>query len=194
MYLSRSNEQDELLQEASRLREEARALEASMDRAPAQDQEKATLTYSKIEDSVWMISFRFSNEPDSDDEERKRRFFSGQLKVLFKADGFTDVLSSDSDLQIAKVWGWDVETSAEDGLEYLLFSMDAFVNDTTQRFYFQARKEEDCTLQEGTVTIKQDIVEAKKTPSMWGLFSPAGILAQFRYVGNFVAKPSRTDD
>jgi hypothetical protein len=63
----------------------------------------------------------------------------------------------------------------------------------SQRFYFQARQTKEkqtniVSLSEGTVTVKQDIVQKS---ARWGLFSPAGILAQFRYVGDFVSKPVR---
>jgi len=60
------------------------------------------------------------------------------------------------------------------------------------RFYFQARidksKSGAITLADGTVTVKKDVSE--KTKGMWGLFQVAGILSQFRYVGEFIAKPS----
>ena len=99
----------------------------------------------------------------------------------------------------------------DDKAEYVLFSMDFLVPDTTadenasstttkkkkkERFYFQARQEKDnrgiITLRDGTVTVKQDVTENRDgTSAFWGLFSPKGILARFTYVGNFAARPSR---
>jgi len=74
---------------------------------------------------------------------------------------------------------------------------------TTERIYFQARIDRDddksksggsgssaLSLSDGTITIKKDISE--KTRGMWGLFQVAGILSQFRYVGDFIAKPTST--
>eukprot|EP00957_Ditylum_brightwellii_P018591 1396807-Ditylum_brightwellii.AAC.2 len=68
-----------------------------------------------------------------------------------------------------------------------------------QRVYFQARidsvnnNDQEIVLKEGTVTIKQDLAETKKMMN-FGFFSPKGILAQFRYVGDFVAKPAQQAD
>jgi hypothetical protein len=87
-----------------------------------------------------------------------------------------------------------------------LFSIDVVVPKTDptklanqkERFYFQARVDRSSSssstsdnsieLQEGTVTVKIDVAE--KTNGRWGLFQVAGILTEFVYVGDFVAKPS----
>jgi len=85
--------------------------------------------------------------------------------------------------------------------EYLLFSIDANLQTLdeddgepttrTQRFYFQARQDKDSrsksiSLVDDTVMIKQDVVQQS---SRIALFSPTGIFAQFRYIGDFIAKP-----
>eukprot|EP00977_Amphora_coffeiformis_P022088 scaffold10394_cov173-Amphora_coffeaeformis.AAC.6 len=107
-------------------------------------------------------------------------------------------------LDIVKAWGWDLEQSEEqdDKTEYVLFSIDFMVPDDKtnggkkkERFYFQARQDKDgkgvLALQDGTVTVKQDVTETRDgSSSFWGLFSPKGILARFTYVGNFAARPS----
>ena len=63
-----------------------------------------------------------------------------------------------------------------------------------ERCYFKARIDDDdnkdtgiITLSDGTVRVKKDVAE--KTKGMWGLFQVGGILTQFRYVGDFIAKP-----
>lgn len=74
-------------------------------------------------------------------------------------------------------------------------------SDQKERYYFQARIEQEqdsisasasassaaIALKDGTITVKKDITE--KTGGMWGLFNVAGILTEFRYCGDFVAKP-----
>jgi hypothetical protein len=124
--------------------------------------------------------------------------------------------SRDNDIQIIKAWGWDKETSNEDNKEYLLWSMDILLPSTDpdspgqrERFYFQARVDDEnekknngqptleaksssssskLSLKEGTVTVKKDVAE--KTSGWWGVFRIGGILSQFRYTGDFVARPS----
>mmetsp|Transcript_2133 Transcript_2133/g.3278 ORF Transcript_2133/g.3278 Transcript_2133/m.3278 type:complete len:120 (+) Transcript_2133:654-1013(+) len=109
--------------------------------------------------------------------------------------------SAVAEAEIVKVWGWDEEVSQEDDKRYVLFSMDVNTNQpqSPQRVYFQARidsvnnNDQEIVLKEGTVTIKQDLAETKKMMN-FGFFSPKGILAQFRYVGDFVAKPAQQAD
>ena len=126
--------------------------------------------------------------------------------MQFKSDGYTAILNNHSDnTKIAptfeKVWGWDVETSNEDSLDYLLFSADVSlpispeskVINMPERFYFQARVDTDksnkISLQDGSVTVKRNI-ESAMTGGWWGLFRGAdGILAEFRSVGEFRCKP-----
>ncbi len=94
-----------------------------------------------------------------------------------------------------KVWGWDIEQSAEedDGKDYLQFSVDFDVPGIgKRRFYFQAKQQVDrnkvVSIGDGIVSVKQDVVQSK-TAGILRFLSPKGILAQFSYVGNFVAKP-----
>jgi hypothetical protein len=114
--------------------------------------------------------------------------------------------ASTTTIVIEKVWGWDKEVSNEDGLAYLLFSTsirlpskDRISPNQEIRYYWQARIVDDddtataternergiITLHDGTVTMKQNVGRAG---GFWGAFSGTGILAQFRYVGNFHAK------
>lgn len=198
-----------MLDEASRLRQEAEELEAklrasSAEAKPAQPKEIISIiSYSDMKDSVWTFSYRFSDRPESDEGDQgavtKRDFFVGKLCLKFRSDGFTDLISHNPQregTEVTKAWGWDLERSNDDDKDYILFSIDAKLpgNSSSQRFYFQARQDFDkgnsIALKEGTITIKQDLIDSKKTPGMWGLFSPRGILAQFRYVGDFTAKPS----
>jgi hypothetical protein len=137
--------------------------------------------------------------------------FGGKMTLRFRADGYTDLLSHEATtpqkLEAVKAWGWDVEAAAENNenddnsmdKQYVLFSVDFNLPEDggKQRYYFQARQRQrnDQTLyyEEGMVTMKQDI---GKTPNrgFLQLFSPGGILAQFRYVGNYVARPTRVTD
>ena len=139
--------------------------------------------------------------------------YSGSLTVQFRADGYTDLLGCESTgggsgVEIVKVWGWDKENSNDntnngnDNQEYLLFSTtvqlpasDTTAPNTQLRFYWQGRIETSTTTNvlsvvDGTVTVKKDIVPS----GFWGgvFRGSAGILAQFRQVGNFVAKPTMT--
>jgi hypothetical protein len=203
----------ELLDKALRLRQEATDLETKLRteqvgkpqrNTPPEGTKPDTPVCKRIEDSVWTFQYRFSNEPESNKEEdaegKPRDFYRGKLTVKFRADGFTDILAQEPGepskaLSIVKAWGWDTETSGEDKKEYLLFSADIKLPATggQQRFYLQARQEcegDTIVLEEGTVTVKRDVNDSS-SPGFWGVFSGKGILAQFRYVGDFVAKPSR---
>jgi hypothetical protein len=127
--------------------------------------------------------------------------YSGKLTVLLKGDGYSELksIADGGKITITKVWGWDEENSQEDNQQYLLFSMDVLLPDSDpklpgakERYYFQARVGRNdrgaIGLTEGTVTVKKDVAE--RTKGMWGMFQVAGILSQFRYVGDFIAKPS----
>jgi len=158
--------------------------------------------------------YRFANEPESNDDNSdkiskdrpERKSYGGKLQLHFRDDGYTDILppageediSTESNTAIfEKVWGWDAETSAEDSLEYLLFSADVRLPppvSTSERFYFQARVDKEgmdknvISLQDGSVTVKRNL-EAP-AGGWWGVFRGAdSILAQFRQVGVFRCQP-----
>jgi hypothetical protein len=218
--LDGNNPNNELLERAARLRKEIKELESQVTSKrptpPSADTIETAIEYTDISDSVWSFSYRFSDEPElseedsKKDETRRRRFYSGKVVLKFRSDGYTEILdqeqvsgsaeSSSRKVEIVKVWGWDIEESneVEDGeSKYLIFSMDVNLpvlngGTTQQRFYYQARLDQDprsktILLSKGTVTIKSDVVQKSVR---WGFFSPAGILAQFRYVGDFIAKPA----
>lgn len=196
---------EDYLSKASKLRQEALEMEQKLRKEkglPSEPKDNlAPPTYGAVEDSVWTLSYLFSSKPapkgDKKDEGSPGPRFGGKITVLFKADGFTELVAhepskADNAINVVKVWGWDLENSTEDGKDYILFSMDAALPDgKKERFYMQARQEiksDAIVFQEGTVTIKQDVTQSG---SRWGLFSPQGILAEFRYVGDFTARPSR---
>ena len=202
-------ERRDLLDKASKLRQEANDLESTLDsatrRRPGQEARGAPEpVYQSIPGSTWELSYRFSDKPERKEgtETAPRDFFAGKLTLCMKPDGYTDIVvhepSGEKKVNILKAWGWDVETSSEDEKDYLLFSLDVKVPSSDEektRFYFQARQDgaDEATgvvLKEGTITIKQDIVESGRSPGLWGFFSPKGILAEFRYVGDFIARPS----
>jgi len=204
-----SDELRDLRERASKLRQEAMEMESELrSNRPERDQslgkQEQAPAPTNLKDSAWTFSYRFSDKPEPSDKESsadtdQRVFYSGRIKLKFRGDGYTDLVSHDPSgdekrtVDIVKAWGWDLETSNEDEKDYLLFSLDVKVPgvDGPQRFYFQARQEKEpsgsIALKDGTVTIKQDITESSASPGFWGLFSPKGILAQFRYVGNFAA-------
>lgn len=209
---SSKDESDAWLDKAAKLRKEVRELEADTANTRRNVDSNPIMApasqYADVANSVWTLSYRFSDQPESEDDDARRRFFGGKLTVKFRPDGYTDLISQEvigsatEACKISKAWGWDVELSKDNenggDKEYLLFSVDvdlppATLNDkpSKQRFYFQARQEKDArtgllSFAEGTVTMKQDVVQKS---IRWGFFSPGGILAQFRYVGDFVAKP-----
>jgi hypothetical protein len=217
----------DLLEKARRLREEASLMEDDL-RASAKPSSKSPssaantlagpIENTQLEQSTWTLSYRFSSQPapkesdnTSDDEKSPTKYYSGKLNLLLKDDGYSEQIGTtentnkESDIEIVKIWGWDRETSNEDNLDYLLFSMDVKFppsdpasSNQMDRYYFQARIEQDTTnnnkagsiaLKEGTITVKKDVTE--KTGGMWGLFNVAGILTEFRYCGDFVAKASQ---
>ncbi len=203
-----NDERQKLLDKAQQLRDEVRNLEEKVRGAKSESSSsqisstKRRPTVTDLKDSTWTISYRFSSQPKDDDKEDiLLPNYSGKVTLRLKADGYSEFISSGNDtLQIAKIWGWDEEYSQEDQKQYLLLSMDVLFPksdpkfpDGKERFYFQARIDRgstdgDIALKDGTITVKKDVSE--KTKGMWGLFQVAGILSQFRYVGEFVAKPS----
>ena len=206
-----------LLDRASKLRQEAEQLQqqvAEKRLATATSAPPAILPLQimNLNDSVWTLPYRFSSQPQEENENDDDKDviiypnYSGTLTVKLKGDGYSELMSHESrgnQLVIDKIWGWDQEDSQKDDDKnsYLLLSMDVTLPETDpklagekKRYYFQARIDQDVSdkaisLQEGTITVKQDI--SAKTNGVWGLFSVAGILTQFRYVGDFSARPSK---
>jgi hypothetical protein len=230
-----------LLEKARVLREEAASMEndlrssgsASSSSSDTSIPVPVVVVNTQLEDSIWTLSYRFSSQPITKDssnnnnnnqeqQQQENIFYSGKINLRLKEDGYSEqiILNDDNNnydgIEIIKIWGWDRETSNEDDLDYLLFSMDVKLpeSDPTtttttksnskknqiERYYFQARidteqesinnKNENniLVLKDGTITVKKDVTE--KTNGRWGLFNVAGILTEFRYCGDFVAKPS----
>ena len=179
---------------------------AAMDSRPASTVVPAE--YSTIDNSVWKLTYRFADQPvnnnngrdendNEDDSATPVESFRGQITLRFQEDGYTEIIPSEDDdrngpVRIEKVWGWDQELEVKDGgKRYVLFSMDAKTPNKRERFYFQAeiqKKQGIIALKEGTVTMKEDLAKTKKMMN-FGFFAPKGILVQFRYVGDFIAKP-----
>lgn len=227
---SGNDENTDLLEKARILREEASLMEDNLRAATSSataslsaiaDAPVAIVINKQLEDSIWTLSYRFSSQPAPKESNKDNNnetptpmtFYSGKLNILLKADGYseriiakenteanTNTSKENTDIEIVKIWGWDRETSNEDDLDYLLFSMDVQfpasdpdLSNKKERYYFQARVEQDTNdksiaLKEGTITVKKDVTE--KTGGMWGLFNVAGILTEFRYCGDFVGKAS----
>lgn len=206
-----SNPGGELLDKALKLRQEAYELQNNLQKEKGSRQQNENLSlpqYKDVKDSVWLLSYLFLAKPAPKDEKSQQEQdgpwfsrFGGKLVIRFTTNGYTDFLShnpvttnKNNRLEVVKLWGWDLERSNNDGKDYLLFSMDAKLPDgTKERFYFQSRQiindyNGEVSFEDGTVTIKQDVVQSG---SKWGLFSPQGILAQFRFVGDFTLRPSR---
>jgi hypothetical protein len=197
---------------AQKLRDEAQVLESKMDRKPASAPAfESPLAYTSLKESIWTLTYRFASDPndenDNDEEVQPVSNYLGKLTVKLLSDGYTELLSHEptgnARLELLKVWGWDKEVGEEDELDYVLFSTNIRVPDTDVampneelRFYWQARVDTDrssgaLSLTDGTVTVKKDV----KPPGggFWGVFNGGGILAQFRYVGNFAAKAAAAD-
>lgn len=213
----------DLLEKARRLREEASLLEDDLrattgakSSTPSSSSADAPVAVvnTQLEESTWTLTYRFSSQPppkdsDKNNEETPKptKFYSGKINLLLKEDGYSEEITdgkttNEGDIKIVKIWGWDRETSNEDNLDYLLFSMDVKfppsdpdLSNQQERYYFQARIEQEngasgsIALKEGTITTKKDVTE--KTGGMWGLFNVAGILTEFRYCGDFVARASQ---
>lgn len=201
----------ELLERARKLREEASNLEQEL--APSRKKSESSAkpvtsssVITNLQDSSWTLTYRFSSQPKDDENEKKNGMvppnYSGKLSLLLKADGYSELVASinNDKLQIVKIWGWDEEYSQDDQNKYLLFSMDVRfpksdpkLPGAKERYYFQARvdrhdKTGAIALGDGTITVKKDVTENSK--GRWGLFQVAGILSQFRYVGDFIGRPS----
>mmetsp|Transcript_20234 Transcript_20234/g.58044 ORF Transcript_20234/g.58044 Transcript_20234/m.58044 type:complete len:244 (-) Transcript_20234:81-812(-) len=202
---------EDLRSRAEKLRREVEELEAKMKREKPSASSTASSapavlkkTYTTLDDSEWTLSYRFASDPppkdDADDgnDQVRLRFYSGKVGIKLKSDGYTDITDDEQvkDITYSKFWGWDEEISNEDGLRYLLFSADVEKsaddnNPGTDRFYFQARVEQDerskeISLADGKVTVKRDI---EPPGGFWGVLSGKGILAQFRVCGDFVCRP-----
>jgi hypothetical protein len=210
-----SQESKNLLEKAKNLRKEAGLLEqklretnAATATSKAIDTSKTNIPtkVTKLEDSVWTLSYRFSSQPKDDDDDPILPNYSGKITIRLTPDGYSEIVSSpdtskadNNSLVISKVWGWDEEYSQEDERQYLLFSMDVKFpksdpkrSNKVERCYFEARLDKEIdnaiVIQDGTVSVKKDVSE--KTKGRWGLFQVGGILTEFRYVGDFIAKPA----
>jgi len=208
---SSSDDAEKFRETAKKLREEAEALESKLNRkeSPSLDIIQNTpIVYTSLKGSTWTLPYRFASDAPKDGEDPVSNY-SGKLTVTFLPDGYSELVSHDtikstegSSITVEKVWGWDLEVSEEDGLNYLLFSSnillpstDANAPNEVVRYYWQARVESsasngELSLDDGTVTMKKDV---EPPGGFWGAFNGAGILAQFRFVGNFVAKPASGD-
>ena len=217
---SKLREEAELLQ---RELEEAKRSKIGTSRPQASDDRVGKSlpqpTYKQLRDSTWTVIYRFSSQPSKDDdgsdegssgEKSRNVYYSGSFNIYFKGDGYSELVSHEptggtsstsNAVEIVKVWGWDKETSNDDGLDYILWSMDVKLPkidpklpSQTERFYLQARvdqnkaPQEGLSLKDGTITVKQDI--ADRTGGIWGLFSVKGILSEFKYVGEFATRPT----
>jgi hypothetical protein len=199
---------DELLETASRLRKEAETMEESIrgkKAASTQAQNKSAKpetpnVYNSLNDSTWRITYRFasdavSKEKETDDEVNVT-YYSGKVDIKLTDDGYTNLLDSSStasNIKFEKFWGWDEENSKEDDLDYVLFSADVRLPEKEKpiRYYFQSQintnsRTGEITLVDGTVTLKKDV---EPPGGFWGVFNAGGILAQFRYCGEFIMKP-----
>jgi hypothetical protein len=169
------------------------------------------IEYSDMADSLWTITYRcasspmISNEPSDYRNNITTTFYQGTVDLRFRSDGYTDLVAqqvshSSPSLVFTEAWGWDVETSTQDNMDYLLFAIDAYVTDadpnTIQRYYWQAREDRDrntnlIAFQDGNVAVKRDV--RKSSNSIWGAMFPPGIMAQFCYIGDFILKPKRAE-
>ena len=104
---------NQYLDKASKLRKEVEELEAKMrrnddnntsaatttttvDKKTIETLQQKTPTYKSLDDSTWMISYRFASDPvqrendnndDSNEDNVKLTFYSGKVYICLKADG-----------------------------------------------------------------------------------------------------------
>ena len=214
LYMA-EEEKNDLLDKAKRLRQEAEELESNLRSKKGGSknikEEIGTTSkkvYNDLKNSEWQLSYRFASDAINRDKEddsssSKPVIYSGKVKIQLSEDGYTNVIpegdsSSEGKLKFVKFWGWDEEISREDDEKYLLLSADVMLPSSDPifskkpiRFYFQTRIEKDrrsgeIFLDDGTVTLKKDI---EPPGGFWGVFNGGGILAQFRYCGEFIMKP-----
>jgi len=202
----------EALEETVRGTRDAATRNREKDSKNKSEETKMKATYTSLQDSKWEVSYRFASDAikrdGSDDDQVKPVFYSGKVKISLSEDGYTNMINSDADSTkdsssssgptFEKFWGWDEEISTEDELQYVLFSADVLLPESDPnhvekavRFYFQAQenidnKSNEITLSGGTVTIKKDV---ESPGGFWSVFNSSGILAQFRYCGEFIMKP-----
>ena len=215
-----TDDSDELLETALRLRKEAEAMEESIrgqkvvssndgnNEGGPKSSAASVKTYNTLQDSVWRISYRFASDAvlkesngKEEDDDVKVTYYSGKVDIQLTDDGYTNVMeehNTSKSIKFEKFWGWDEENSKEDELDYVLFSADVMLpkddpNYTKQpiRFYFQTQvlrdsRSGEISLKDGTVTLKKDV---EPPGGFWGIFNGGGILAQFRYCGEFLMKP-----
>jgi len=191
-------------------------VESSTPPTPSDRTTSPPASYAALGDSAWTVSYRFSSDPPPKDgdgdgggrEVPKIRYYSGKVDVLFRADGYTVVQNDDrvgGGIRYSKFWGWDEELSELDNERYLLFSADvslppddpyaANTNADSERVYFNARIVKDLrtgsvSMDDGKVSVKRDV---EPPGGFWGVFGGQGILAQFRYVGDFACRPIAVD-
>lgn len=205
--LSSNDNIDKLRESAERLRKEAKDLEDGLGNKRRSSPPMiipVDPTYTNLAESTWTCTYRLSSDPRNEKEEDKQiSFYSGKFTVTFLADGYTNLISQEpsgvSSIVLDKVWGWDRELSNEDDLVFILFSTsvklpadDKFAPNQEMRYYWQARIDTSSSgiisINDGTITVKKDV---RPPGGFWGAFSGAGILAQFRYVGNFNSKAAK---
>lgn len=204
---------DALKEKASRLRKEADELEDKMKNKRNLDSLQKQKSNASVEEkyckdirgSSWIMSYRFTSNAISQENDAKIDYYNGKIKIELTPDGYTNLIEciepseeNAKRLHFLKFWGWDEEISNEDSLNYVLFSADVKLpksdpnySEKPVRFYFQARVDKDdksgnITLNDATVTLKKDI---QPPAGFWGFLSGQGILAQFRYCGDFLMKP-----
>lgn len=203
-----------LRREAEEMEESMREKQYSSKRFSTDDNSVARLETlapsfcTSLNDSSWTISYRFASDAVSkgkDDDNVKVTYYSGKLNIQLTGDGYTHIIEDNdgitnpsSQIEFKKIWGWDEEISKEDDHVYLIFSADVMFtksdpNYTSKptRYYFQAKVNKDLnsgeiSLVDGTVTLKKDV---EPPGGNWGVFNGGGILAQFRYCGDFLMKP-----
>mmetsp|Transcript_5977 Transcript_5977/g.14154 ORF Transcript_5977/g.14154 Transcript_5977/m.14154 type:complete len:166 (+) Transcript_5977:48-545(+) len=102
----------DLLEKAKKLREEAEQLEQKLRENPQASRNAAVENYNtvtrptKLEESVWTFSYRFSSQPkDEEAEDLILPNYSGKITVRLTDDGYSEVVSNEENqLRIGKVW------------------------------------------------------------------------------------------
>jgi hypothetical protein len=114
-FMATTSDNDDLLEKARKLRQEAQQMEQKLRATkPGPSSEDPTRSptpvakVTRLEDSLWTVSYRFSSQPKKEDNNDETRIpnYSGKVTIRLRADGYSELVSSseDSKLQMVKVW------------------------------------------------------------------------------------------
>ena len=109
---SSPDDTQQLLEKAQRLRQEAEAMESKLRSergsgvvAAAPEPVAKPVKYQQMPGTTWSLTYRFADEPvkDRDEDAEPLDFYRGQLNLLFRTDGYTELISEGDNQNGVKV-------------------------------------------------------------------------------------------